>query len=209
MCVYCTVIAAAAKDAEAAARKEDNASRKSALSLAAASQQGVTPMGEEVYQNATEHESTNESFVDAGTELVLEVGEVEATDVSATGDVSIVSADATILERGLEVSERERVSPIFPSQTVQDWRNEANEANTSGEINVLLSSCRELDVRGLGDTDEGSRADGGMGEVDVVLSVMQEEVERWISSSQLAVLSLEKAMKVSPVSPSKQVSDRQ
>jgi hypothetical protein len=208
MCVYYTAIAAAAKDAEAAARKEDNASRKSAVSLAAASQQGVTPMGAEevVYQNVTQHASTNESFVNAGTERVLEVGEVEATDVSATGDVITVSADATTLERGLEVAERERESQIYPSQTVQAWRNEAS---TSGEINVLLSSSRELDVRGLGDTDEGARADGGMGEVDVVLSVMQEEVERWISSSQLAVLSLEKAMKVSPVSPSKQVSDRQ
>ena len=180
MCVYYTAIAAAAKDAEAAARKEDNASRKSPVSLAAASQQGVTPTGAE--EEVTEHESTNESFVDA------DVGEVEATDVSATGDVSTVSADATILER------------------VQTWRNEAS---TSGEINVLLISSRELDVRGLGETDEGARADGGMGEVDLVLSVMQEEVERWISSSQLAVLSLEKAMKVSPVSPSKQVSDRQ
>ena len=208
MCVYYTAIAAAAKDAEAAARKEDNASRKSAVSLAAASQQGVTPTGAEevAYQNVTQHASTNESFVNAGTERVLEVGEVEATDVRATGDVSTVSADATSFERGLEVAEREIESQIYPSQTVQTWRNESS---TSGEINVLLSSSRDLDVRGLGDTDEGARADGGMGEVDVVLSVMQEEVERWISSSQLAVLSLEKAMKVSPVSPSKQVSDRQ
>jgi len=207
MCVYYTAIAAAAKDAEAAARKEDNASRKSAVSLAAASQQGVTPTGAEevAYQNVTQHESTKESFVNAGTERVLEVGEVEATDVRATGDVSTVSADATSFERGLEVAEREIESQIYPSQTVQTWRNESS---TSGEINVPLSSSRELDVRGLGDTDEGARADGGMGEVDVVLSVMQEEVERWISSSQLAVLSLEKAMKVSPVSPSKQVSDR-
>lgn len=193
MCVYGTAIAAAAKDAEVAAWKDHNVSRKIQISLEAARKQGLTPTGavEEVYQNVT-------AFVDAGTERELEVGQVLSTDVRATGDVRTVSADATILERGLEAARSE----IYSSQTAQTWRNEAS---TSGEINVLLRSSRELDVRGFEDTDEGARADGRMGEVDVVLSVMQEEVERWISSSQLAVMSLEKAMKVSPVTPSKQV----
>ena len=70
---------------------------------------------------------------------------------------------------------------------------------------MQLSLSREVEERIFRDLEEGAGADGGMSEVDVVLSVMQEEVGRWISSSQLAVLSLEKEMKASGCNHSKQV----
>lgn len=195
MYMYGTAIAAAAKAAEFASRAEEEASGKRA-SILTAMQAGVTAKVEEEEDSRKGAECEKDACMDAGAKGVLGGGELGAADMSTTGDVGMVSADSTI--RDLEAGGSE----FHSSQTAQTWRNETK---TGGEINVQLSLSREVEERRFRDLEEGAGADGGMSEVDVVLSVMQEEVGRWISSSQLAVLSLEKEMKASGGNHSKQV----